>query len=572
MEPSKLNNSVHLQIIWSRLLALVEEQAQVLKRTAFSPLVRACGDLSVGLFDLQARMLVQAVTGTPGHVNTMAESVKHFIRRFPIGTMKADDAYITNDPWMGTGHLNDFVVVTPCFHNNVCVALLCCTSHMMDLGGLGAGTEALDVFAEGLYIPMLKLIDEGVVNETLVAMIGANSRIPVDTIGDTYSLAACNDVGVKRLQETFAEFSLSRIDEVADYIVQQSRDAMVRAIAPLPKGTWHNEVIVDGYNEPLRLRAALTISPTGIHVDFRGSANAISKGINCPLNYAAAYSVFGVMCVIAKGIPNNAGSLMPITISAPEGSVVNAIKPSPVGARHVIGQMLPDLVFGCLSQVLPESVPAEGSSCMWNIAVRGRYAEGNRKGQAYSLAVTTSGGTGALFHKDGLSATAFPSGIHCVPIEIAETQIPILFRRKELRTDSAGAGRTRGGMGQVIELEHAENGVFQLSAAFERISNPARGRHEGLAGCAGYVGFATGEALPGKGLHEIPPGARLIMYTPGGGGMGKATERAPDLIVLDLIEDRVSYAVAERVYGALKIQAALSRSCGTGHSSAAQNR
>jgi N-methylhydantoinase B len=550
MTTIKLNNSIQLQIIWNRLLAIVEEQAQVLIRTAFSPLVRACGDLSVGVFDTQGRMLAQAVTGTPGHVNTMAESVKHFIQQFPVKTMKANDAYITNDPWMGTGHLNDFVVVTPCIYDGECVALFCCTSHLMDVGGLGAGTEAPDVFVEGLYIPRLKLIDEGVVNETLIAMIGANSRIPVDTIGDTYSLAACNDVGVKRLQETFAEFLLSRIDELADYIVDRSRDAVIKEIALLPKGTWHNEMTVDGYNEPLKLRAALTISENGIHVDFSGSADAVLKGINVPLTYTAACSSFGISCAIAKGIPNNTGSLMPITISAPEGSIVNAAKPSPVGARHVVGQMLPDLIFGCLSQVIPEEVPAEGTSCMWNIAIRGWHAEGNKRGRAYSLAVTTSGGMGARFSKDGLSATAFPTGIHCIPIEIAETQIPILFWRKELRADSAGAGRMRGGMGQAIELEHIDKAAFRLSAAFERIKNPARGRFGGQPGGAGYVGLASGKVLPGKGLHEIPDGERLVIHTPGGGGIGNVAERDFDLIALDLIEERISEDAARRVYRA----------------------
>ena len=548
MSPPNSKHTIRLQIIWNRLLAIVEEQAQVLKRTAFSPLVRACGDLSVGVFDLQGRMLAQAVTGTPGHVNTMAESVKYFIRQFPVATMKPHDAYITNDPWLGTGHLNDFVLVTPCFFKDECVALFSCTSHMMDVGGLGAGTEAPDVFAEGLSIPMLKLLDQGIVNGSLLEVIRANSRLPVDTIGDTYSLAACNDLGVRRLQETLAEFSLSGIDEVSEYIIQQSRAAVLREIALLPTGTWHHEMDIDGYDEPLRLRAALTISARGMQVDFTGSPAAVSKGINVPMNYAAAYSAFGIMCAIAKGVPNNAGSLMPVTIFAPPGCILNAMKPSPVGARHVVGQMLPDLVFGCLSQVMPEAVLAEGSSCMWNIAVRGQHTKGDKRGQSYSLAVTTSGGTGARFSKDGLSATAFPSGIHCMSIEIAETQVPILFWRKELRTDSAGAGRMRGGMGQVIELEHAEKAAFRLNASFERIKHPARGRFGGLPGAAGFVGLASGKSLPGKGLHEIPGGERLVVHTPGGGGIGDVIRRAPELLERDLIEERISEAAARRVY------------------------
>lgn len=548
MDAAFTQSAIRNQVLWNRLLALVEEQAQVLIRTAFSPLVRACGDVSVGIFDVSGRMLAQAVTGTPGHVNTMAESVKHFLHRFPVDTMKAGDAFITNDPWMGTGHLNDFVVVTPCFFQGRCAALFACTSHLMDIGGLGAGTEAPDVFAEGLYIPIIKLIDQGAVNETLLALIEANTRLPVDTVGDTYSLAACNDVGVKRLQETMEEFALSDLVTLAEFILDRSREAVRNEIAKLPKGTWTNEMVVDGHDEPLILRAALTIGEEGIRVDLTGSSAAVAKGINVPLTYATAYASFAVSCAIASDIPNNAGSLSLLSVEAPAGNIVNAQKPAPVGARHVIGQMLPDLVFGCLAQVVPERIPAEGSSCMWNISLRGTFASGERKGRTYMLSVTTCGGMGARFAKDGLSATAFPSGILCMPVEIAETQIPFLFWRKELRADSGGAGRTRGGLGQTIEVENLEGAPFRLGAAFDRIKNPARGRMGGENGAPGYVGLASGRALQGKGLQTIGAGDRLVLHTPGGGGFGKASERSSELIERDLFEERLSEDSAARIY------------------------
>src|SRR4051812_29847747 len=291
---------IDLQIMWNRLIAVVEEQAQVLMRTAFSPIVRECGDLSAGVFDLKGRMLAQAVTGTPGHVNSMAESVVHFIRHFPVETMKPGDAYITNDPWMGTGHLNDFVVTTPCFRNGKPVALFSCTSHLMDIGGIGFGPDATDVFMEGLYIPMLKLIDQGVVNETLMAMIRANTRLPIDTEGDTYSLAACNDVGTNRLVEMMDEFDIDTLDEIAGHIVARSREAVLEEIGRLPRGTWHNEMTVDGYDTPVALRAALTVSDDGIHVDYTGTSGQSRHGINVPLAYTTAYTVFGLGCVVAS--------------------------------------------------------------------------------------------------------------------------------------------------------------------------------------------------------------------------------------------------------------------------------
>jgi len=214
----KTPNSLQHQIMWNRLIAIVEEQAQTLLRTAFSPIVREAGDLSAGVFDCQGRMLAQAVTGTPGHVNSMAESVKHFIDHFGLESMKEGDAYITNDPWMGTGHLNDFVITTPCFHQGRLVGLFSCTSHLIDIGGIGFGPDGTDVFMEGLYIPMLKIVEQGQINETLLAMIKANKRLPVDTVGDTYVLIACTEVGGERIPETMTDVGRRQLDATGNTI------------------------------------------------------------------------------------------------------------------------------------------------------------------------------------------------------------------------------------------------------------------------------------------------------------------------------------------------------------------
>jgi N-methylhydantoinase B len=540
---------IDLQIMWSRLIAVVEEQAQVLLRTAFSPIVRECGDLSAGIFDLEGRMLAQAVTGTPGHVNSMAESVKHFIRHFPIDAMKEGDAYITNDPWMGTGHLNDFVVTTPAFRHGKPVGLFSCTSHLMDIGGIGFGPDGTDVFMEGLSIPMLKLIDEGKVNETLMAMIRANTRLPVDTEGDTYSLAACNDVGVKRLNEMMSEFGIESLDELGSYICNRSREAVLAEIAKLPKGTWHNTMRIDGYDAPVDLVAAVTVSDDGIHVDYTGTSPASRYGINVPHAYTTAYTVFGLGCVVASQIPNNAGSLAPLTVSAPLGCILNAPKPAPVAIRHVVGQMLPDVVFGCLRQAIPERVPAEGTSCLWNLIVRGETQSGSGRNYGFSMAITSNGGTGARFDKDGLSATAYPSGVRGTPVEIAETETPLIFWRKELRPDSGGAGRTRGGLGQIIEVGSGIGRPFEILAAFDRIDHPARGRDGGHNGAPGYIGLKSGKTMRGKGFQEVPPDDRLVVMTPGGGGIGDPREREPAWVDRDLEDGLVSQDAAATAYG-----------------------
>jgi N-methylhydantoinase B len=548
---------IDLQIMWNRLIAVVEEQAQVLVRTAFSPIVRECGDLSAGVFDRKGRMLAQAVTGTPGHVNSMAESVKHFIRHFPLETMQPGDAYITNDPWMGTGHLNDFVVTTPAFNSKgELVALFSCTSHLMDIGGIGFGPDATDVFMEGLYIPMLKLIDRGLVNETLMAMIRANTRLPIDTEGDTYSLAACNDVGAKRLAGMMDEFGIDSLDPLAEHIVARSREAVMSEIAKLPTGTWHSEMTVDGYDHPVTLKAALTVSDVGIHVDFSGTSPQSPRGINVPLAYTTAYTVFGLGCVVARAIPNNAGSLGPLTVSAPEGCILNAPKPAPVAIRHVTGQMLPDVVFGCLRQIIPDRVPAEGTSCLWNLIVRGETQSGASGNYGFSMAITSNGGTGARPDKDGLSATAYPSGVRGTPVEIAESQTPLIFWKKELRPDSGGAGRTQGGHGQVIEIESGIGRAWDILAAFDRIAHPARGRDGGRSGAAGYVGLKSGQKLRGKGFQLVPPGDRLVVLTPGGGGIGAPGKRAAENVARDLADELISDETALATYGYPPVRAA----------------
>lgn len=542
---------IQLQIMWNRLIAVVEEQAQVLLRTAFSAIVREAGDLSAGVFDRQGRMLAQAVTGTPGHVNSMAEAVRHFIAHFPHDSMQPGDAYITNDPWLGTGHLNDFVVTTPCFHNGTLVGLFSCTSHLMDIGGIGFGPDATDVFMEGLYIPHLKLIDAGNVNQTLMAMIRANTRLPIDTEGDVYSLAACNDVGAARLSEMMAEFNLGHLDELADHICTRSREAVLKEIAALPKGSWTYSMTADGYEEPITLTATTTISDQSIHVDFTGTSPSSKRGINVPLAYSTAYTVFGLGCVVAAHIPNNAGSLAPLTVSAPPGCIVNAQKPSPVALRHIIGQMMPDLVFGCLQQIVPDRVPAEGTSCLWNLTMRGAtaLATGN---YGFSMTVTSNGGTGARPQADGLSATAFPSGVKGTPVEIAEQITPLLFWKKDLRTDSGGAGETRGGLGQSIIIESAVGKPFEILAAFDRVQHPPRGRQGGHDGAAGVVAKrdanGTETAMRSKGAQTVLPGEMLIIETPGGGGIGGPAARAKPALEKDIRDGFVSAAAARDIY------------------------
>ena len=527
-------NNIQNQVMWNRLLSVVEEQGQTLVRTAFSPIVRECGDISAGVFDLEGRMMAQAVTGTPGHVNSMAESVKHFINYFPLNTMNEGDIFITNDPWMGTGHLNDFVLTTPCFKDNKIVGLFSCTSHLTDIGGLGVGPDATDIHMEGLYIPMLKLADRGVMNETLLKLVSQNTRQPVETEGDVYSLAACNDIGCKRLVEMMNEFEIDDLKSLSDFIYDKSLSAVENEIKKIPNGVYENSMMIDGFEKDIKLEAKLTVSDKSISVDYTGTSDKSKFGINVPLSYTKAYTCFGLSCLVSAEIPNNAGSLKPFEIDAPLGSILNAPYPAAVCARHIIGQMLPDVVFGCLEKAIPDKVPAEGASCLWNITFRGKTDRGANNNSLFAVTAVVNGGTGARPNKDGLSATAYPSGVRGTPVEINEAVAPLLFLKKEYNPGSGGKGKYNGGLGQLIEIKSAINEDMDLLASFDRIKFPARGRFNGSNGKPGQVSIKGKGKLNGKGTQVIKAGDILQIHTPGGAGYGDYLERDQDLLEKDL--------------------------------------
>jgi N-methylhydantoinase B len=545
---------IHRQIMWNRLIAVVEEQAQTMIRTAFSTTVREAGDLSAGIFDLKGRMMAQAVTGTPGHVNSMAESVGHFLQKFPIETMRPGDHYITNDPWLGTGHLHDLTVVTPAFHLDRIVGLFANTAHVIDVGGLGMGPEGRSVFEEGLYIPVVKCFDRGKANDTFFDFIRAGSRLPVELEGDIYSLCACNDAGAHRLAEMMHEFEMESLFPLADFIFDSSLRATQAEIARLPKGTWSGEISSDGYEEPVTLHAALTVLDNVIEVDFAGTSGLSSRGINVPPAYCRAYACFGIKCVVAPEIPNNWASLSPFQMKIPEGCILNAPRPYPVSVRHVIGHLLPDLMMGCLHQAVPERVTAEGASALWNPPLRGGasvsgQARGNRKVvPEFEIITFNSGGTGARPLSDGLDATAFPSGVRTMPVEATENVAPVIVWRKELRPGSGGAGRTRGGVGQVMEIGTKGELEFAVNAIFDRVANAPKGRDGGGPGASGSVKLTSGKTLRTKGFQIIPDGERLLLGLPGGGGMGDPTARDPVLVARDVRDGLVSAEDADALY------------------------
>ncbi len=543
---------VSFQVMWSRLISVVEEQAQALVRTAFSTSVREAGDLSAGVYDVQGRMLAQAVTGTPGHVNAMADAVAHFIRRIGRRDILEGDIYVTNDPWEGTGHLHDITMVTPSFHRGALSGFLACTAHVVDIGGRGLGADARSVYEEGLYIPVMKFAERGEVDGTLLRIVRGNVREPDQLIGDMHALAACNEIGHRRLSGMMDEFGLEGLDGIAAFILENSRRATVDRIAALPRKEASGSMTLDGFDAPITLAVRLSVRHDRVLADFEGTSGVDEKGINCPFVYAKAYACYALKCAIAPEVPNNHASLEPFEVTAPEGTIVNAVHPAPVALRHVVGHFVPDAVYAALDGILPGVVPAEGAGCLCNfqLSLRPRRdapaPAAARRGEVLTF---NSGGSGARPERDGLNATAFPSGVMTMPVEATEHTGPVIIWRKELRPDSGGAGRRRGGLGQCMEVGAAEGHEFDFQAMLDRVRHPARGRAGGRPGAPTTIIRDDGVPMRGKGKQFVPHGRKVMLAFPGGGGYGDPADRDPGLVKRDLARGYISAETAARDYG-----------------------
>lgn len=534
-----------LEVLWNRLVSVVEEQARVLMRTSFTSVVREAGDLSAGLFDRRGRMVAQAVTGTPGHVNAMATSMHHFLAEVPAETLEQGDVLITNDPWQTSGHLNDFTVITPVYRDGELAAFFgnCC--HALDVGGRGLGADSRQVYEEGLLVPVTRLFRRGEPNEELFRLIRANVRAPFEVVGDLYAQAGSNEVGGARLLEMIEEFDLGDLESLSDEVCSRSENAMREAITALPDGVYENEAYADGFDDPIRLAIAIRVEGDEVRVDYDGSSRESDRGINVVLNYTAAYTTFGVKCAISPEVPNNDGSFRPLHITAPDGCILNARHPAPVGARHIIGHFLPGLIHGALAQVIPDKVLAQGADSLWNTQITGRR-EG---GEPFTYVFFSGGGMGARPTGDGLSATAFPSGIRGVPAEVIENISPVVMHRRELRPDSEGPGRYRGGFGQEMEIGVRGDSDWVISAMYDRTKCAAQGICGGSPGATGTVRAADGGELHPKRQQRLAAGERVTLSLPGGGGYGDPLEREPRMVARDVEDGLVSVERAREVYG-----------------------
>jgi N-methylhydantoinase B len=535
---------ITLEVLWNRLISTVNEQAAALMHASFTTVVREAGDLSAGVFDPAGNMLAQAVTGTPGHINTMATCVRHFLKAYPPDTLSEGDTLITNDPWIASGHYHDFTIVTPVFYKGKSIGLFANTCHVMDIGGKIFGADAGSVYEEGLAIPIMKLVDRGRMNVDLLKIIRANVRTPEPVLGDIHAMVAANEVGGKKLIEMMQDYGMSDLDDLSAAIIERSERAMREAIRKLPDGTYRHQIEVDGFDSPILIKIAITIEGDRLIADYGGTSPQSDRGINVVFNYCHAYTTYPVKCSISPEVPNNEGSFRPVIVRAPEGSILNCRRPAAVGARHILGHFLSAAVFGALSHVLPDKVIAEGSQGLWNTQFDGV----SEQGDPFCYVFFSAGGTGARPNKDGLSATAFPSGIRGVPAEVVENVSPIFMECRELIPDSGGPGKYRGGLGQRMVLRIRGGYPCQHSPMYDRIYFPAKGFAGGFPGAKGRIYLDDGTVPHPKTKYMLKPNQRVTLELPGGGGFYPPAKRDPDSVRQDVLDGLVSIEQAKNAY------------------------
>lgn len=526
---------VRLGLIWRRLDGIADQVAETFVRAAFSVVVRDNYDMAFSLFDGQARQLTQSKRSIPSFMGTLPHTLSEVLRKFPAASLKPGDVIITNDPWIGTGHLNDISMVRPLFRGDRLIAFAASTAHTVDIGG-APSPSARDRFEEGLTIPICKIIDAGIESPVIIDFLEENLRQPSETLGDIRAqFAAYRDCGamVNRLLD---EEGLDDLGAVADEIIQRSERSMREAIAALPDGTYSDGFTVDGVDKPLWIECAVGIAGETLTVDFAGTSPQVQWPINCVLNYTQAYARYAIKCLLDPHAPNNAGTLAPITITAPEGCLLNATVPAPVWGRHLSGHYVPPAIFGALAAILPDKVTAESGSPLWNVYFAGKKPSGDGN---FVKMFFMNGGHGAKPRGDGPGCLSFPSNVSNQPIEAFEHQVPLLVTEKAFVPNSGGVGKYRGGTAQRIGFRSISEDPITMTIRHERVTYPPRGLLGGGPGSAG-IDLVNDAVIPAKSRSELNPGDVVSFQTAGGGGLFPPEERDPALIEADLLAGLVT--------------------------------
>ncbi len=518
----RVDDPIFMEISWSRIISFVDEAAAALVRTAFSPIIREAEDYAVVLFDGDGNSLAQSTTSAPSFIGTLPRTIRHFIAAMKEEGWHPGDVVITNDPWIGSGHLQDISMVAPVFNRaGSLVAFSGVVAHPPDMGGRWTA-ENREIYEEGLQLPICKLMKRGEPNRDVFNIIRRNVRVPDQVIGDIYAMMASCTVAAKRLNDFMEEVGLDSLSELAAAIHAFTECAVRKKIEAIRDGRYCYEYEVDGYDKPLKIAAALTIKGSDIAMDYTGSSMQVERAINCPLVYTNAFTVYPLICAINPQVPNNEGMLRPFTVTAPERCILNPLYPAAVGARNLTGHLLTTAVFGTLAQALAQDqiadrLLADSASPRPHIVVSGQ----DDAGRPFSSMMFIAGGMGARPNKDGISCIAFPSSARNTSVEILESSAPILIERKSMREASGGAGQFRGGDGQVFELRvRAKNGAM-ISIFSDRSRFPPQGMNGGEPG-AGTQILINGQPGPLKGSVRVKQNDVLTVYSPGGGGFGTA--------------------------------------------------
>ncbi|MEE3093529.1 MAG: hydantoinase B/oxoprolinase family protein [Pseudomonadota bacterium] len=525
--PNEATNSANasfdpitLEVLWTRLISTVDEAAAALVRTSFSTVVRDSHDFSCVITDASGRSLVQATDSIPSFIATLPATLKHFLDLYPADQLEPGDVLITNDIWMGTGHLPDISVGKPIFHNGKLVGFAGSTAHAPDIGGKIRSPEPREVFEEGFQSPIMKLMKAGEVDETFMRLLRQNVRAPDEVVGDLYAQLTALDLMERRVGDVMIQYELADLAPLASEIQDRSEKAMRAAIRELPDGTYTNEMPTDGLDVPVTLKVAVTIDGDEVRADYTGSSPQVGKAINCAMCYTYAMTVYAVKCAAAPDLPNNEGSVAPISAFAPDRTIVNPLFPASGGSRALIGHFLPALIFGALAQVVPDRIMAGTGSPLWCINLAGVKPNGKPFANLFFF----NGGMGATHRTDGQNCLSWPSNISSTPTEVIEQLSPMRIHRRGFRADSGGKGRYRGGLGQEVEFEFLNETPAALAMLAERTKTSAPGIAGGEAGALGKLEI-NGVDVDPKAQHIVKQGDRLILATPGGGGYGNVVDR-----------------------------------------------
>jgi N-methylhydantoinase B len=540
---------VSLGIMWDRLISITDECVSALVRTSFSAIVRESYDLSVVLFAPTGNSLAQGTFSMPSFTGTAPDTMRHMLRRFPPKTLRPGDVLITNDPWMGTGHLFDVNVMRPVFRGDQLVAYTLSITHLPDIGGRGFSATASQFYEEGLRLPICKLVREGKINDELIELIETNVRVSGQVIGDLKANITCNEVGGRLLLQFMDEYGINDLAPLSSAIINQTERAMREKIAMIPDGVYRNEMPYEGPEGPIKLACKVEVTGDRIHVDFAGTDPAVNLAINVPLCYSKAFAAYSIKCVTIPNIPNNEGCITPITVSAPEGCILNAQPPSATGARHVTGHFVNPLVFGALADALPDQIQGDcGSHDI--LAFQGKDREGRDIANMYFAA----SGMGALRGKDGEATTPAPANITGTPSEIWENLTGMTVVSRRLFPDSGGPGESRGGLGQEVVLRNDTGYPMTVSFFAQWSEFPPRGKHGGKAGQLRRY-WINGEQVNPRGRFPLKAGDTIRFVNAGGGGFGDPKARRPEKIADDLRDGFITSEGALRDYG-FRVEAA----------------